>query len=113
MQKFKYIPKVNSGRFRHRITFFAPPGTIVDGWPSMVWTEHVTVWADIRTQRGNRLFESATVQMQDMKSFTIRYRPDVNDMMRIRHKGTTYNIDSMTNDDEKNEYYTILVKEVV
>ena len=85
----------------------------MEGWPSAEWTEYVTVWADIRTLRGNRLTEMAAVQMQDTKTITIRYRPDVNDMMRIQHKGTVYDITSMTNDDEKGEFYTILVREVV
>ena len=85
----------------------------MDGWPSQEWTESITVWAEIKTLKGKRLFDAATVQMQDMKTFGIRYRPDVNDMMRIRHKGKDYDITSMTNDDENNQWYTILVREVL
>jgi len=113
MQKFKYKPKPNTGNMRHRITFLKPPGEIVNGWPTQKWTEHVTVWAEIKTLRGVRLFDAAAVQMQDMKTYGIRYRPDVNDMMRIRHKGQDYDITSMTNDNETNEWYTILVREVL
>lgn len=113
MQKFKYKPKVNTGNLRHRITFLKPPGEIVNGWPTREWSEHVTVWAEIKTLRGARLFEAAAVQMQDMKTFGCRYREDLNDTMRIRHKGQDYNIDSMTNDDQKDEYFTILVREVL
>jgi len=51
--------------------------------------------------------------MQDLKKFSIRYRNDVDDTMRIRHKGKDYNIYSMTNDDEYNQWYTILVREVL
>lgn len=51
--------------------------------------------------------------MQDMKTFGIRYRDDVSDNMRIRHKGQDYDITSMTNDDEKDEYFTILIREVL
>lgn len=103
----------NSGNLKHRITFLKPPGEIVNGWPTTEWTEYVTVWAEIKTQKGRRLFESAAVQMQDLKTFGIRYRKDVDDKMRIRHKGQDYDILSMTNDDENNQWYTILVQEVL
>lgn len=103
----------NPANLKHRITFLNPPGAIVGGWASQEWTEHVTVFAEIRTLKGNRLFEAAAVQMQDTKTFGLRYRKDVNDMMRIRHKGKDYDITSMTNDDENNQWYTILVREVL
>ena len=98
---------------RHRITFLNPPGAIVGGWRSTEWTEHVSSRAAIETLKGNRLTDMAAVQMQDMKTFIIRYRKDVDDTMRIRHKGKDYDITSMTNDDENNQWYTILVQEVL
>lgn len=103
----------NPANLKHRITFLNPPGQIVGGWPSTEWTEHLTVWAEIKTLKGNRLFEAAAVQMQDVKTFGVRYRDDVDDTMRIRHKGKDYDITSMTNDDENNQWYTILVREVL
>ena len=113
MRPFKYIPKRNTGLLKHRITFLKPPGHIVNGWPTQEWTEHATVWAGIETQNGKRIFEAAAVQMQDLKKINIRYRKDLYDKMRIRHKGQDYDIVSMTNDDEENRWYTILVKEVL
>lgn len=84
----------NPANLKHRITFLIPPGTIVGGWPSKEWTAHVSVYAEIKTLKGNRLNDMAAVQMQDMKTFGMRYRRDVNDTMRIRHKGKDYDIDS-------------------
>jgi SPP1 family predicted phage head-tail adaptor len=104
----------NAGKLKHRITFLKPPGGIVSGWPTTEWTEHITVWAEIRTQKGKRLFEAAAVQMQGKKIFGIRYHSDLNENMRIRDKkGIVYEIESMTNDDENNQWYTILVREVL
>lgn len=102
----------NPANLKHRITFLNPPGEIVDGWPSTEWTDYKTVWAEIRTQKGSRLFNADTVHMQSRKIFGIRYRKDLNPYMRIRHKNTTYEIESMTNDDENNQWYTIVVREV-
>jgi len=113
MQPFKYKPRKNSGLLRHKITFLKASGERTGGLPTQEWTEYVTVWAGIETQKGKRLFESAAVQMQDIKKFSIRYRNDVDDTMRIRHKGKDYDIYSMTNDDENNQWYTILVREVL
>lgn len=113
MRPFKYKPKKNTGLLRHRITFLKPPGEIVGGWPTQEWSEHVTVWAGIETQKGRRVFDAAAVQMQDLKKISIRYRSDVNDNMRIRHNDQDYDIFSMTNDDEENQWYTILVREVL
>lgn len=103
----------NSGELKYRINFLKPPGEIVNGWPSQEWIDFKTVWAAIKTQKGARLFNSDAVQMQGKKIFGIRYRADLHENMRIRHKGTTYEIESMTNDDENNQWYTILVREVL
>ncbi|OCA84488.1 hypothetical protein A8F94_17485 [Bacillus sp. FJAT-27225] len=109
----KYKPKKNTGLLKHRVTFLKPPGEVIGGWPAQEWAEYVTVWAGIETQKGRRVFEAAAVQMQDLKKISIRYRADLNDTMRIRHKGQDYEIISMMNDDENNEWYTILVREVL
>lgn len=103
----------NPGKMNKRITFLNPPGEIVGGWPSQEWTEHVKVWAEIKTQKGRRLIEMQAAQMQDIKIFGCRYRSDVNDSMRIRYNGKDYEIESMTNDDENNQWYTILAREVL
>lgn len=103
----------NPADLKHRVTFLNPPGTTSSGWPSLEWAEHLTVSAAIKTQKGFRLFNADAVQMQGVKIFGIRYRKDLNEKMRIRYKGKDYNIESMTNDDENNQWYTILAKEVL
>lgn len=103
----------NPANLKHRIIFLSPPGAIVGGWPSTEWTDYKPLWAEIKTQKGSRLFNSEAVQMQGSKIFGVRYRDDINENMRIRHKNTVYEIESMTNDDENNQWYTILVREVL
>lgn len=103
----------NAGKMNKRITFLSPPGEILNGWPIREWSDFKTVWAEIKTQKGTRLFNADSVQMQGKKIFGIRYRADLDENMRIRYKDTIYEIESMTNDDENNQWYTILVREVL
>lgn len=104
----------NAAELKHRLTFQSPPGASSGrGWPTQEWMDYATVWGAIKTQKGSRLFNADAVQMQGVKIFGIRYRKDLNDSMRIQYKGDTYSIESMTNDDENNQWYTILAKEVL
>lgn len=103
----------NAGKMNKRITFLVPPGQIVNGWPTQKWSDFQKVWAEIKTQKGSRLFNADSVQMQGKKIFGIRFREDLNENMRIRYKDTVYEIESMTNDDENNQWYTILAQEVL
>lgn len=114
MRPFKYKPPINTGDLRHRVTFYNPPGkTGDDGWPLNDWTPHTTVWAKIQTQYGSRIFNSDASQLQDKKVITIRYRNDIRDEMRVEIKGKMHEIDSLTNDDERDQWLTIIVKEVL
>ncbi|MEK5530653.1 phage head closure protein [Viridibacillus sp. FSL R5-0468] len=91
--------------------FSQSPGKDEDGFPIIQWTDHVKVWAAIKTLKGKAFYEAAADQLQDMKTFGIRYRKDVDDNMRIRHKDKIYKIISMNNDDENNQWWTIHVRE--
>ena len=104
----------NPGNLNRRITFLLPPGSPGEGgWPTTEWTEYKTVWAEIKTLKGNRVLEAAAIHMQNVKTFGCRYRKDVNDKMRLRFKGIDYEIKSLTNDDENNQWLTIMAQEVL
>lgn len=103
----------NPAKLNKRITFLNPPGTIVGGWPSSEWEPHVTVWAEIKTQKGYRAFNSDATQWQDKKVIGIRYRKDITPNMRVEFNGKMHEIDSLVNDDEQNQWLTIIVKEVL
>ena len=97
---------------KHRITFLRPLQT--DGpWPESEFEHHATVWAEIKTERGRRLYEADAEQPQQLKTFAVRYRNDISSLMRIEHKGTIYEINSLTNVDELNSWITIVAREVL
>lgn len=104
----------NAARMNKRITFYNPPGQIVGGWPSTDWTEHVTVWAEVKTQKGYRVFNSDATQWQEKKVIGIRYRDDIHAEMRVEINGVMHEMDSPPiNDDERNQWLTLIVKEVL
>ncbi len=103
----------NAGRMNKRATFFNPPGTITNGWPSEEWTQHVTVWAELKTAKGYRLFSSDATQWQGKCVIGIRYQKDITEDMRVEVAGKTYKMDSPpVNNNGDNQRLTIL-KEVV
>lgn len=104
----------NPANLNKRVTFYNPPGTIgEDGWPSTDWTPYKTVWAEVKTQKGYRVFNSDATQWQDKKVIGIRYRADITREMRIKINDKFHEIESLTNDDERNQWLTIIVKEVL
>ncbi|MFF5993710.1 phage head closure protein [Lysinibacillus sp. KU-BSD001] len=104
----------NVGRMNKRVTFYNPPGQIVNGWPSEDWVKHITVWAEVKTQKGNRLFNSDATQWQDKKIIGCRYRSDIHARMRVEINGKMHEMESPPiNDDERNQWLTIIVKEVL
>ncbi|MEG0450125.1 MAG: phage head closure protein [Lysinibacillus sp.] len=113
MQQIKYKQPINTGDLRNKVTFHKPPGEIINGWPSTDWTKFTTVWAKIQTQYGARLFNVDATQWQDKKIITVRYREDLEPTMRVEIKGTMHEIESLTNDDERNQWLTVIVKEVL
>lgn len=104
----------NPAKLNKRITFYKPPGEIVNGWPTTDWTEYVTVWAEVKTQKGYRVFNSDATQWQDKKVVGIRYRDDIQEGMRVKINGIMHEMESPPiNDDERNQWLTIIVKEVL
>ena len=65
-------------------------------------------WADIKTMKGSE-YDSATIAGNVGKSrFIIRYMKGIKPTMKIKYKGLTYGIESITNDDENNRTITII-----
>lgn len=105
---------MNPANLRNRVTFYHPPGEVVGGWPSQEWTEYVTVWGAIETQRGYRIFKADATQWQDKKVVTIRYRNDIHEGMRLKINGVMHELESPPiNEDERNRWLTLIVREVL
>lgn len=103
----------NAARLNKRVTFFNPPGQIVNGWPIQDWTPYKKLWAEVKSQKGYKVFNSDATQWQGKRIVGIRYRNDIHEEMRVEIAGKLYEIESLVNDDERNQWLTIIVTEVL
>lgn len=108
-----YQQNNNAARLNKRVAFYNPPGEIgEDGWPLKDWTLYKKLWAEIKTQKGYKAFNSDATQWQGKRILGIRYRKDINTAMRLEIADVMYEIESLVNDDERNQWITIIAKEV-
>ena len=77
--------------------------------------EEVTIfkpWADIKTMQGSEVQNLGLSGHELSSRFIIRYREGIKHNHKIKFKGETYDIVSITNDNEKNRTITLIGKAV-
>ncbi|MDX8359823.1 phage head closure protein [Cytobacillus sp. IB215316] len=115
MQPFKYKPKLNSGQFRHRITFIKTE-MVEDELGQKIEKDddYVTCWSDIKTMQGREYFAASAAHAERTSRFIIRYRSDIDPSMKIRFMDRIFDITHPPiNDNERNLTLTIIAKERV
>jgi SPP1 family predicted phage head-tail adaptor len=75
-------------RIEQRVKSDNTKGEIAKG----VWATLADVWANARPLRGREFFAAAQMQAELTTKFTIRYRTDVDETMRVIWKGEPYEI---------------------
>ncbi len=101
------------GDLRHRITLQKEIAiTDTDGFTKRDWQDFTTVWAAVENLHGREYWEAAAVQMENTVKFTIRYRNDITNDMRIRFRNRYFEIISIDNIKHRNEFIEIKAKEV-
>ncbi|NNG67340.1 phage head closure protein [Caldanaerobacter subterraneus] len=104
---------MNPGLLRNRITLQKKVDlTDPDGFTTQQWQDIATVWAAAENLHGREYWEAAAIQAENTVKFTIRYRPDVDQTMRILFKGKVYNILSVDNIKYRNEFIEIKAREL-
>lgn len=114
---YRYKPKYNPGEFRQRIKFQSPPGIDEEGFPLKNPTVYLEVWAKLKTLRGYSFYAAAQNNMEHNREFTIRYRKELDDVVRppelkVVWNNTEHEIVSIENDNGLNETMTVIVKAV-
>ena len=112
MQPFKYQPNLNSGQFRHLITFQKNMVTQDElGQETSEWQDFKSAMAMIKTLQGREYFEARQTQSETAVRFVIRYTPEIEGDMRILYDGKTYDIVAPPiNDDELDKTITLITK---
>lgn len=88
-----YSAMFNAGELRHKITVQKPTGTTdSEGRPSNQYVEEFTAMAAIRDVSGREFYEAAAHQLENIVTFTLRWRDGLRNDMRILYGGTYYEI---------------------
>lgn len=104
---------MNPGDLRHRITLQKYITTTnEDNFATQKWQNVATVWAAVENLYGREYWEAAAIQKENTVKFTIRYRTDVDQTMRIVFGGKIYNIVSVDNIKYRNKLIEIKAKEL-
>lgn len=102
-----------ASKMDQRITFLNPPGGVNEnGYPIKVWTEHITVWASLKTLKGRSFYAAAGTNLENNRMFEIRYRANVDDKMRIKWRGVEHEIISLEDDDGQRKKIIVYCKAV-
>jgi len=101
----------NPGDLRTKITLQTPAITKATGGAQVVtWSTLATVWAKWTNVHGSEVWQSQAVQAVGPATVLIRYRADVNTACSILKGTERYEIVSVDNIQERNEYLELKVK---
>ena len=84
---------IKVGAMRHRITL-TKPSTVVNekGRRITIWEPVATIWAAVRDVTGREFYVAQANHAEDVVTFSIRWRNDVDASWRLVHDGTSYDI---------------------
>lgn len=106
------MSRIKAGRLRHRIDIDRLVVTAnADGIRTETWVEHYTgVPAAVEPLSAREFIAAQAVQSAVTKRVTIRFKPDIDASMRIRHGDAIYNIEGVLEDlDSGRSYLTMPV----
>ena len=64
------------------------------------WTSVAFLWASIKNTSGSELLHADQLGATSFSDFTIRYRTNINELMKIVYRGTDYQIRHINNLEE-------------
>ena len=84
---------IHAGSLRQVVTLVRPDTTTGEhNRRTTVWTDVAEVPAAKADVSGREFFQAHAVNAEDIVTFTIRWRDDIDTAWRVRHGGITYNI---------------------
>lgn len=106
--------KINPGEFRHIITFQEMEENKNSfGEMTKVWVDKFSTRAGIYPLSGKEFFATDKENSEISHKINIRYRPGINNNMRIIFEGRVFDIESIINFQERNILIQIMAKELL
>lgn len=105
---------VAAGKLRHRLAIVRPsdPNQTDDyGQPSTIPATVATVWGSVESLSGRELLLAQQVNAETTHRVTLRYRGDVTKDLRILHRGSTLEIESVLDRSGRRIELELLCKE--
>lgn len=102
-----------AGELRHRVAFLQRVVTVKSGVVSEVWTPAFVCWAAVEPLAGREYWQAATTNRENEVRFTIRFRRDVDEAMRLQYGGVQYHITSVINPNSRNVKLEVLATSVI
>jgi SPP1 family predicted phage head-tail adaptor len=83
------------------------------GGYALTWTTVATMWGDISPLNGNEIYTAQHLEGHVTHRITLRYRSDIaiTSNMRAVYNNRTFNIRSIFNTDERNQWQELLAEE--
>ena len=98
---------MKTGSMRHRIEIQVYSDTENEvGEMTKDWATYINLWAEKKQLRGSNTYEDNKEGIEYTYRFKVRYREDLNESMRIVHKGIIYDIKHINPINELNLFET-------
>lgn len=100
------------GKLRERLVFEVSTSTVdSEGQPVEVFMLHATLWGRAEFLSGRELEALQKISAEIVLRFTVRYRSDITEMMRVSWRDELWNINAIM-PDERKQYMTLAVSKV-
>lgn len=82
---------IKAGDLRHPVTLYQPQSA-ADSRRTTSWVLKARVYAAKKDVSGREFFQAHAVNAEDIVTFTIRWRDDIDTTWRLKHGNTLYGI---------------------
>lgn len=76
------------------------------------YEDFISVWAESKWLRGRNLYAARAANIKTDVEFVIRYREDIDEVMRVKISNKSYNIEGILPLDNTKKYLTIKAYEI-
>lgn len=103
---------IDSGKLRHRVTWYSATETNTDGKISNTYTSNGTFWAFVKPMQAQESVVNDKVQATISHTVTMRKVGDIKQKDKLLFKGRTLQVESVINTDEQNYELILSCREV-